>query len=296
MFNYYRGEPNTYTVSFRDGNVVRHGAGINFWFSPLTTTVAAIPLASQESHFVFTETTADYQEIAIQGSFTYRLHDPLAIASRLDFTVDPRTRRYAAEDPARLVQRVVNAVQGNTRALVSRLPLEAALTRAGTLAADVLSAVSESVDLKALGIMVEGLHFASIKATPEMQKALEADFRESLNKRADQAIYDRRKSAVEEERKIRESEMNTDVELENRKKALVDTQARNQLKLAEAKAKAEELKLSPYGELPPQVLVGLAFKEWAGNSGLIENLTITPDLLSKVVNYVTATPASVDQQ
>lgn len=296
MFNYYKGEPNTYTVSFRDGDVVRHGAGINFWFSPLTTTVSAIPLASQESLFVFTETTSDYQEIAIQGSFTYRLHDPLAIASRLDFTIDPVKRRHTSDDPARLVQRVVNAVQGDTRALVSRLSLEAALTRAGTLATDVLLSVSGSEELNELGIVVEGLHFTSIKATPEMQKALEADFRESLNKRADQAIYDRRKSAVEEERKIRETEMNTDVELENRKKALVDTQARNRLKLAEAKAKAEELKLSPYGELPPQVLVGLALKEWAGNSGLIENLTITPDLLSKVVNYVTNAPTTVDQQ
>ena len=294
MFNYYKGEPNTYTVCFRDGNVVRHGSGINFWFSPLTTTVSAVPVASQESHFVFTETTSDYQEIAIQGSFSYRLHDPMAVASRLDFTVDPGKRRHTSEDPARLVQRVVNAVQGNTRALVNRLPLETALTRAGTLAADVLASVSESAVLKSLGIVVEGLHFTSIKATPEMQKALEADFREGLNKRADQAIYDRRKSAVEEERKIRETEMNTDVELENRRKALVDTQARNQLKLAEAKAKAEELKLSPYGELPPQVLVGLAFKEWAGNSGLIENLTITPDLLSKVVNYVTNAPAPAE--
>ena len=122
-----------------------------------------------------------------------------------------------------------------------------------------------------------------------MQKALEADYRESLHKRADQAIYDRRKSAVEEERKIRETEMNTDVELENRRKDLVDMQAENSLTLAEAEAKADELKLSPYGELPPQALIGLALKEWATNAGTIENLSITPDLLSKVVSYVSET-------
>jgi hypothetical protein len=38
--------------------------------------------------------------------------------------------------------------------------------------------------------------------------------------------------------------------------------------------------------LPPQALVGLALKEWAGNAGTIDNLTITPDLLSKVVSFV----------
>ena len=291
MFNYYKGEPNTYTICFKDGKVRKHGAGINFWYSPLTTTISAIPVASQESHFVFTETTADFQEVAIQGSLTYRLDAPLDVASRLDYTVDPTKKRYKSEDPSKLVQRVINVVQGHTRALISQLSLEKALTSVGSVAKEVLAHVSAAQDLSSLGVVIEGLHFVSIKATPEMQKALEADFRESLSKRADQAIYDRRKAAVEEERKIRESEMNTDVELENRKKALVDTQARNELKLAEAQAKAEELKLSPYGELPPQALVGLALKEWAANSGSIDNLTITPDLLSKVVTYVTGAGA-----
>ena len=291
MFNYYKGEPNTYTICFKDGKVRKHGAGINFWYSPLTTTISAIPVASQESHFVFTETTADFQEVAIQGSLTYRLDAPLDVASRLDYTVDPAKKRYKSEDPNKLVQRVINVVQGHTRALISQLSLEKALTSVGGVAKEVLAHVSAAQDLSSLGVVIEGLHFVSIKATPEMQKALEADFRESLSKRADQAIYDRRKAAVEEERKIRESEMNTDVELENRKKALVDTQARNELKLAEAQAKAEELKLSPYGELPPQALVGLALKEWAANSGSIDNLTITPDLLGKVVTYVTGAGA-----
>lgn len=287
MIKYYKGEPNTYTICFKDGKVRKHGAGVNFWYSPLTTTISAVPVASQESHFVFRETTADFQEVAIQGSLTYRLDAPLDVASRLDYSIDPSKERYKSDDPAKLVQRVINVVQGHTRALISQLPLEQALTSVGGVANDVLAHVSEARDMASLGVVVEGLHFVSIKATPEMQKALEADFRESLSKRADQAIYDRRKAAVEEERKIRESEMNTDVELETRKKALVDTQARNELKLAEAKAKAEELKLTPYGELPPQSLLGLALKEWAANAGSIDNLTITPDLLSKAVSYVT---------
>ena len=154
------------------------------------------------------------------------------------------------------------------------------------LAALLLERVAGAPELEALGIELEGLHFTAVKATPEMQTALEADYRESLHKRADQAIYDRRKSAVAEERKIRASEMNTDVELENRRKDLVDMQAENSLTLAEAEAKADELKLSPYGDLPSQALIGLALKDWAGNAGTIENLSITPDLLSKVVSFV----------
>lgn len=289
MINYYKGEPNTYIVCSRNGMVVRHGAGVNFLYSPLTTNIAAIPLASQESQFIFNETTANFQEISIQGSLTYHLTDPLELAKRLDFTITPKTHVYKSEDPMQLVQRVVNSVQAHTRSEVSRRPLEDALGEVKDLASVVFDRVAEAPELKALGIELEGLHFTAVKATPEMQKALEADYRESLHKRADQAIYDRRKSAVEEERKIRESEMNTDVELENRRKGLVDMQAENSLTLAEAEAKADELKLSPYGDLPPQALIGLALKEWAMNAGTIDHLSITPDLLSKVVSYVSET-------
>jgi regulator of protease activity HflC (stomatin/prohibitin superfamily) len=264
-------------------------ARVNFLYSPLTTTIAAVPLASQESQFIFNETTANFQEVSIQGLLTYHLTDPLELAKRLDYTVVPGTHFYKSEDPQQLVQRVVNSVQAHTRSEVSRRSLEDALSEVKDLASVVFERVAEAPELNALGIELEGLHFTAVKATPEMQKALEADYRESLHKRADQAIYDRRKSAVEEERKIRESEMNTDVELENRRKDLVDMQAENSLTLAEAEAKADELKLSPYGDLPPQALIGLALKEWATNAGTIDHLSITPDLLSKVVSYVSET-------
>jgi hypothetical protein len=286
LINYYKGEPNTYVLCHRNGKLVQHGAGINFFYVPSTTSIAAVPLASQESLFIFNETTANFQEVSIQGSLTYRLTDPLELAKRLDFTVAPKTHLYKSEDPQQLVQRVVNSVQAHTRSEVSRRSLEDALSEVKDLASVVFDKVADAPELKAIGVVLEGLHFTAVKATPEMQKALEADYRESLHKRADQAIYDRRKSAVDEERKIRESEMNTDVELENRRKDLVDMQAENSLTLAEAEAKADELKLSPYGELPPQALIGLALKEWASNAGTIENLSITPDLLSKVVSFV----------
>ena len=287
LINYYKGEPNTYVLCHRNGKLVQHGAGINFYYLPLTTSIATVPLASQESQFIFNETTADFQEVSIQGSLTYRFSDPNELSKRLDFTVSPKTHRHKSEDPLQLVQRVVNSVQAHTRSEVMQRSLEQALREVKDLSSVVYEKVANAPELKSLGIVLEGLHFTAVKATPEMQKALEADYRESLHKREDQAIYDRRKSAVDEERKIRESEMNTDVELENRRKKLVDTQARNSLALAEAEAKADELKLAPYGELPPQALVGLALKEWAGNAGTIDSLSITPDLLSKVVSYVT---------
>jgi regulator of protease activity HflC (stomatin/prohibitin superfamily) len=288
LIGYYKGEPTTYVVCHRNGKLVQHGAGINFFYNPATTSISAVPLASQECPFIFTETTANFQEVSIQGSLSYRLSDPLEVAGRLDFTIEPAMDAYRSDDPEHLVQRIVNTVQAHTRSEISQRSLEDALTEVRDLADVVFEKVAGAPELKAFGVVLEGLHFSAVKATPEMQKALEADYRESLSKRADQAIYDRRKAAVEEERKIRQSELNTDVELENRRKDLVDMQARNSLAIAESEAEAARLKLSPYGELPPQALVGLALKEWAANAGAIEQLTITPDMLAKLASFVTA--------
>lgn len=286
LIKYYKGEPNTYVLCHRNGKLVQHGAGINFFYLPQTTSISAVPLGSQEAQFIFNETTANFREVSIQGSLTYRLIAPLEVAKRLDFAIVPGSHVYRSEDSGHLVQRVVNAVQAQTRSEVSRRSLEAAPGEVKELASRVFERVAAAPELATLGIELESLHFTAVRATPEMQKALEADYRESLHKRADQAIYDRRKAAVDEERKIRESELNTDVKLENRRRDLVDMQARNSLTLAEAEAKADELKLAPYGALPSQALVGLALKEWAGNAGTIENLSITPDLLGRLVAFV----------
>jgi hypothetical protein len=286
LIKYFKGEPSTHVIRYRNGKVVANGEGANFWYLPLNTSVAAVPVVNQEAQFLFTETTANYQEVSIQGTVIYRITDPLLVATRLDFTVDPVSSRFTSEDPDKLVQRIVNLVQGQTRSKINALSLEQALTSVHELSAQVFAEIVDDDSIARLGIALESLHFTALKATPEMQKALEADYREGLQQRADQAIYARRAAAVAEERQIRQSELNTEVDLEQRRRDLVDTQARNNLTLAEAEAKADELKLNPYGAMPPQALLALALKEWAGNAGNIDNLSITPDLLTKLASWV----------
>lgn len=283
---YYKGEPSTYVLRYRRGRLVEHDVGLTFWYLPYNTTIAAVPVVSQDAPFIFTESTRDFQEVSIQGQLTYRVDNALELAKALDFTLDPKSGNYRGKAAEKLIQRVVNAVQANTRYGVNALSLEDALTQVKELSGEVLAAVQADPGLTAVGIVVESLHFTAVNATPEMRKALEADYRESLQQRADQAIYTRRKAAVEEESQISHRELDNDVELEERRRDLVDLQARNQLTLAEADAKADELKLNPYGEISPQALVGLALKEWAAHAGTIENLSISPDILGKLVGWI----------
>ena len=286
FINYFKGEPNQYVIRYKNGRITKHGEGMDFWYLPYNTSISIVSIVSQDALFIFNESTANFQEVAIQGQLTYRIEAPLDAAKYMDFSIDPKTCDYRTKDVEKLNQRVINAVQLHTRKGMNNISLEQALTSAKELSNQVLESVRDETSLKKLGIVVEGLYFTSITPSPEMQKALEAEYREGLQRNADKAIYDRRSAAVEEERKIQQREMETEIELEEQRKQLVEMQAENNLKLAEAEAKADEMKLDPYGNLAPQALVGLALKEFAGNAGRIGNLNITPDMLSQIVNWM----------
>jgi hypothetical protein len=283
---YFKGEPSVHVIRYRRGKAVAEGPGLAFWYMKYNTSVAMVPIVTQDAPFIFNEATTDFQTVAIQGSLSYRVTAPLEAARAVNYTIDPRTGHYRSDDPGKLAQRLVNIVQAHTRAQVIDLPLEQALTKVKDLAAHVVARVQSEPLLASVGVAIEALHFASVTATPEMRKALEADFREALQQRADQAIYARRAKAIEEERRIKQREMDTEVELENQKKALVEMQANNRVTLAQAEAKAEELKLAAYGQLDPRLLMGMAFKDWAAAGGQIGNLTVTPDMLGQVGTWI----------
>jgi hypothetical protein len=83
----------------------------------------------------------------------------------------------------------------------------------------VLEQLSQSEAMKALGVEMLTFAVLAIKATPEMSRALEAEARELLLRQADNAIYDRRNSAVEQERRIKENELNTEIAVEDQEAA-----------------------------------------------------------------------------
>ena len=71
----------------------------------------------------------------------------------------------------------------------------------------------------------------AVKPTPDIARALEAEARESNLKAADDAVYARRMSAVENERAIRENELDTDIAVEQKKRQIRETQMEAQAAL-----------------------------------------------------------------
>ena len=81
--------------------------------------------------------------------------------------------------------------------------------------------------LAPLGVELLSLNFTSVSPNPEVGKALEAEYRESLLRRADEAIYARRAAAVEEEGKIKSNELEGEISLARERERLIDLEAAN---------------------------------------------------------------------
>lgn len=284
---FYKAEPTDYVLVYRDGRVVREGAGISFFYWQPTSSIVSIPVSTVDANFVFNETTGNFQSVTVQGQLTYRITDPKTTAKLLNFTVRPADRGqrmvHISDDPEKLPQRIINAVQVHTRNELLRFSLEEALKQAEGLAQKVLEKVRESKVLAEMGVECMSVVLISIKPIPEMAKALEAEYREALQKRADEAIYARRAAAVEKERTIKENELGTEVALEQQKKELVELQGSNIRKQAEDEAHATQVKFAAYQKVDPKVLLALGFMSMGDRAEKIGNLTITPDLLATIL-------------
>ncbi len=292
---YFKALPTEYVLRYGSGRLRREGEGLAFFYWKHSTQIVAVPTASMDTGFVFNEATSTFQAVTIQGQLTYRIHNPKQASGLLNFTIDPVTRRYLSDDPDRLAQRIVNIIQMETRSVLADLSLEETLSRFEAIALTVQRRMKEGALLEPLGVELMNVYFQSAKPTPEVAKALEANYRETLLRKADEAIFARRAAAVEEERKIKENELATQIKLEERKRALIDLQGENQRVKAENKgqaieieagyrAKAREMEVAVFRSLEPRAVLALAMEEMGRNAGKVGNLTITSEMLSSLIN------------
>lgn len=313
MLNFIKVPPTTYVLQYKHGKVKREGAGLSFVYYAPTSTIVAIPMASADVPFVFQEATADFQSVTIQGQLTYRVADPTRLASLLDFSIDKR-RTYHSDDPRKLPERLIHTLQSLTRAITQRLVLKEALVSSDSIVAEALAKLRKSDAVSALGVEILSLSILAIQPTPETSRALEAEAREALQRRADEAIYARRNAAVEQERLIKESELNTEIAVEEKKRQiretqmaaeiaveeqrsqLIDRRVENEHKDADSQAYTLTETLKPLRDLDwktlmmlggknadPKAMVALAFQEMAENAQKIGELNVSPDLLRSLI-------------
>jgi regulator of protease activity HflC (stomatin/prohibitin superfamily) len=305
--------PTTHVIQYRKGSVVREGPGLSFFYFAPNSVIQLVPVGSIDVPFVFDEVTSDFQDATIQGEITYRITDPVKTGALLDFSVDSRSR-YLSEDPAKLGDRLIRATQILSRSYTQDRGLNEVLVGSDALVEAVLGGLRSSETVAMLGVEILGLSIASITAAPEMAKALQADAREQLLRRADEAVFERRNAAVEQERKIKENELKTDIAVEEKRRQvretkmqadvaveeqraeLVDRHIANEAKEAKSRGAALQATLAPLkgvdwrtllavsGGLDAKSLIAIAFRDLADNAEKIGNLNISPDLLQSLLD------------
>ncbi len=313
MIRYMKAAPTTWVMQFKGSRLKREGAGLSFFYWEPTTTLVQVPMASVDVPFAFTEVTADFQQVTVQGQLTFRVAEPKKLAALMDYSVTP-AGAFRSEDPQKLTERLVYAAQILTRTSLQQWTLKDGLTRSEPLEKAVLAGLRTTDAVQMLGVEVLQVAVLSVRATPEMARALEAEAREALQRQSDEAIYERRTAAVEQERRVKQSELETeimveqkrrhiretkmaaDIAMEKEREKLLEQKAANERTLADAQAYTLEKTLGPIRELDwktlqalsqtrmdPASLIAIAFRELAENAQKIGELNMSPDLLKSLM-------------
>jgi regulator of protease activity HflC (stomatin/prohibitin superfamily) len=217
-------QPTTHLMQFRRGRVVREGAGLSFLYYAPTSTVVAVPVASQDAGFMLELVTGDFQGVTVQGQVSYRVREPQRTAALMDFSLQASGKGYASDDPTRLQDRVVMQVKVIVQQAIQALELKQALKASAAIARAAQQQLAAQAEIQALGLEVLGVSIIAVKPTPDIARALEAEAREANLKSADDAIYQRRMAAVQNERAIRQNELDTEIAVEHKKRQIKETQ------------------------------------------------------------------------
>ena len=240
-FSHLRAESNQFILHFKKGRLVRQGAGLAYWFLELSAAIAEVPAEDIDTTFLLRERTSDLQEVAVQCTLTYRVEDPERAARRVNFSIDLEKGAWKEQPLDRLAGLWAQRAQQPVRAFLASVPLVDAV-RSGAEALQVAldGALRRDPDLEHMGLALVGIQVKQVAPSADLEKALQTPTRESLQQKADEAVFSRRALAVEKERAIKENELASQIELARRQEDLIRRQGQNRMLEVENQASAEK--------------------------------------------------------
>jgi len=246
-------------MKVKNGKVQRQGVGLSFYYYEPTTSVVVLPVSSVDVPFMFEEITADYQTVTVQGQLSYRIMDYSKITQSLNYTYNLRKNQYMSDDPHKLDQRVITIAKVLTKKYLEQLPLKEAIQSSERLASNMKREVAQHEELEKLGVELMNLSILAILPNKETMRALEAQAREEILKQADEALYVRRNASIEQERRVKENELNTEIAVETKKQQIRETQlqAERSVKQKQNEMEQEQLQFNTAMEERKQQLIEL---------------------------------------
>lgn len=317
-----RGTPTTHVRHLRRGTVAHEGVGVSFFFRPLAAVLSEVPVDDRELPLLFHARTADFQDLTIQATVTFRVVDPVLTGTHLDFAVDPDTGRWRGSPLEQLGGVLTESAQQHALDSVARRPLQQVLADGvGVVRDAVVAGTAADPRLAEIGIGIVAIRVVALRPEPEVERALQTPTREQVQQEADRATFERRALAVERERAIAENELTTQLELARREEELVGQRGQNARRTAEEKAAASEIetasqaarnqrlaeakaastrvvgeaeaaaetaRVNAYRELDQARLLALALKELAGNFPAVDTLVLSPEMLTPLLTRLTS--------
>jgi hypothetical protein len=258
---YFKFQPSEYVLRYSRGKINAEGTGLAFFCYAPNTSIAVLPVGSIDAPFIFDETTADFQSVTLQGQLVFRVVKPKETAAMLDYTWSLQGKGgYLSEDPTKLPQRMINSVKVLAKKQLASMTLHDALRAGESLAASIFDELGQSQEIRLLGLEVIGLSLLAVLANKETTRALEARTREQILKTADDAVYERRNASIEQERKVKENEYNTEISVEQKKRQVREAQleAEQAVQQKQNLLKAEQMQFEIGLEEKRKDLVALA--------------------------------------
>lgn len=288
--------PSEYVFKYKKGKIVKEGKGLSFIYYVPNTSVVVIPTSSADVPFIFQEITNDYQTVSVQGQITYKIADYKRVSEILDYTYDMKKKKYVTEDYKKIPQRLVNITKVLTKKSIENMPLKEAIKSSESLANLIRETLIDSKEVLNLGIEIIGFSILAISPNKETARALEATAREEILKKADEAIYERRNSSIEQERIVKENELNTEIAIEEKRKEFIKLSVENAKEESDSKAYQFAAMMKVFNEMDPNVIQALAtinmepekliagaFQQLANKADKIGELNISPDLLQSLM-------------
>lgn len=279
-------EPTTFLMAFQKGKIIKQGAGLSMLYFGPTTSLVAVPVGSRILDFIDQPVTSDFQTVTVQGQVSYRVNEPQKLANMLNFSLKSDGKTYVSADPEKLNERVFGVVKVLIQTAVKEMTLKQALLASDVIAQVVENGLRNQVEISSLGLEILRASVLAVKPTPETAKALEAEARELILRGADEAIFSRRNAAVEQERAIRESELDTEVAVELKKRTIRETQMDAE---ASIRQKKHELRAA---DMQSDVEIETKRKEFVSINA--ENIRTLADAEAQKIGAITSALQNID--
>lgn len=267
-------------VITRSGSASKNrGVGWSGLIGP-TTTVAVVPTTPRIIPFSVEVYTRDKQQIRVTGN-VQALLEPKAVANTFDFTVDRFNGHYIVPWQPDLQAIIAEQVLGPIRITAAGVTIVEAVTSQALFEQNLQASIAnQESSLVSRGIRVSNCSVAVIEpSNGDVRRAIGAEELQALLIRADSALHGRQAKAAENSRELQQYEAQTKLELEKAREELVRQQGENQVRAAEAEAKATEARLEPLTAIDQSRAMAVALL-LAAQAGSLTNLSLTTELLA----------------